>query len=66
MGSKSGLEYDVRGGDIDADGRWHLAHSKIKQVCADMNRSGGWELASMSWPQLWHAVLVFTRPMKKR
>ncbi len=62
MASKNGLEYEVRGVDIDTDGSWAAAHLKIKKACEGM--SAGWTLDSMSWPQLGHAVLVFTRPKK--
>lgn len=65
MSSKAGLEYDVQGVCIDIKTNWGEAHLKIKDMCEKMNDSG-WELSSMSWPQLEHAVLVFTRPMKKR
>lgn len=60
MASKNGLEYDVRGIDIDTGGKWADAHLKIKGVCEKMNRSG-WELSTMAWPHLEHVVLVFTR-----
>ena len=66
MASKTGLEYDVRGVDIDTKGKWREVYLKIKQVCEDMNKSGGWALASTSWPKLEHAVLVFTRPAGSR
>lgn len=64
MASKTGLEYEVRGVDIDTDGSWEKAHARIKKACAAMDLSG-WELSTMAWPQLGHAVLVFTRPRKR-
>lgn len=61
---KAGLEYKVKGVEIDTNGKRHEAYSMIKQMCEKMNESR-WELSSMSWPQLYYAVLVFTRPMKR-